>query len=160
MSTNLAPAPAIPYAMPADRARPAASRAFTLLEIMIALAIIGLLVGLAVTKLGNTYDDAKKQTTRLFVNDSMKAPLFAYKMAMGEYPSTEDGLQSLLTASASKADKWQGPYLEVQGGKLPLDPWNNPYQYRFPGTHNKGGYDLWSMGPDGKDGTDDDIGNW
>ena len=78
-------------------------------------------------------------------------------MQIGDYPSSDEGLQALLTAPPSKADKWQGPYLEVQGGKLPLDPWKNPYQYRYPGTHNKGSYDLWSMGPDGKDGTDNNI---
>jgi general secretion pathway protein G len=149
-----------PDPVPSNRSRLSAIRAFTLLEILIALAIIGLLVTLAVNQLGGTFDKARVETTRLFVNDSMKAPLFSYKMAMGDYPSTEEGLQALLTAPANKADKWQGPYLDVQGGKLPLDPWKNPYQYRYPGTHNKNSYDLWSMGPDGKDGTDDDIGNW
>ena len=143
-----------------DRARPSAIRAFTLIEILVVLAIIGLLVGLTVTKLGGVFDTAQADTAKIFVNESMKAPLFTYKMQMGDYPSTEEGLQALLTAPANKADRWQGPYIETQGGKLPVDPWKNPYQYRYPGTHNKSGYDLWSTGPDGKDGTADDVGNW
>jgi general secretion pathway protein G len=155
MPATIAPAP-----VPSSRSRPPSIQAFTLIEILVVLAILGLLVGLTVTKLGGVFDSAKVDTARIFVSESMKTPLFTYKMQMGDYPSTEEGLQALLTPPASKADKWQGPYIEVQGGKLPVDPWKNPYQYRFPGTHNKNGYDLWSMGPDGKDGTDDDIGNW
>jgi general secretion pathway protein G len=142
------------------RSRPPSIRAFTLVEILVVLAILGLLVGLTVEKLGKSFDNAKVQAAQIFVAESMKTPLFTYKMQMGDYPSTEEGLQALLTAPANKADKWQGPYIEVQGGRLPVDPWKNPYQYRYPGAHNKDGYDLWSMGPDGKDGTDDDIGNW
>jgi general secretion pathway protein G len=130
------------------------------MEILVVLAIVALLVGLSVTRLGALFDSAKINTAQVFVNESMKAPLFTYKMQMGDYPSTEEGLLALVAPPASKADKWQGPYLEGQGGKLPLDPWKNPYQYSYPGTHNKDGYDLWSMGPDGKDGTKDDIGNW
>ena len=52
------------------------------------------------------------------------------------------------------------PYADTPGGKAPLDPWGEPYQYRSPGTHNKTGYDLFSKGPDKTEGTEDDIGNW
>jgi|APCry1669189844_1035258.scaffolds.fasta_scaffold01847_5 general secretion pathway protein G len=138
----------------------ASIRAFTLMEILIVLAILGLLVGLSVTKLGGVLDGARINTAKIFINDSMKAPLFTYKMQVGDFPSTEEGLQALLVAPANKADRWQGPYLEVNGGKLPLDPWGEPYMYRYPGTHNKGSYDIWSKGPDKVDGNDDDIGNW
>ena len=134
--------------------------AFTLMEILIVLAILGLLVGLSVTKLGGVLDGARINTAKIFINDSMKAPLFTYKMQTGDFPTTEESLQALVVAPANKADRWQGPYLEVNGGKLPLDPWGEPYMYRFPGTHNKGSYDLWSKGPDKVDGNEDDIGNW
>ena len=53
--------------------------------------------------------------------------------------------------------KWEGPYLDSD---LPLDPWDNPYQYVSPGIHNPDGFDIWSYGPDGINGTEDDIGNW
>lgn len=133
-------------------------RGFTLMEILVVLAILGLLAGLAITKLGGTWDNAKKDTASLFVNTSMKVPLFSYRGHMGDYPLTQDGLQALIQAPASKADRWRGPYLEP--AKIPLDPWGEPYHYACPGTHNKDAYDLWSSGPDHQSGTEDDIGNW
>jgi general secretion pathway protein G len=132
-----------------------AARAFTLLEILIALAILGLLVGLAVADLGGIFDGAKVSTAKMFVQDGIKTPLFTYKMAMGSYPSTSDGLQALVSAPGSNADNWRGPYLA--DGKLPSDPWGQPYQYAYPGSHNKNGYDVWSKGPPEKPS---DIGNW
>jgi general secretion pathway protein G len=132
-----------------------AARAFTLLEILIALAILGLLVGLVVVDLGKNFSDSQASVAKLFVQDSIKTPLFTYKMQMGSYPSTGGGLQALVTAPSSNADNWRGPYLA--DGKVPLDPWNQPYQYACPGTHNKNGYDVWSKGPPEKPS---DIGNW
>jgi general secretion pathway protein G len=132
-----------------------AARAFTLLEILIALAILGLLVGLAVADLGGIFDNSRVSAAKIFVQDGIKTPLFTYKMAMGSYPSTNDGLQALVTAPSSNADNWRGPY--VADGKLPLDPWGQPYQYANPGTHNKNSYDVWSKGPPDKPS---DIGNW
>jgi len=132
--------------------------AFTLLEILVVLAIIGMLVGLAVTNVGNIFSSSQKDITKLFVNQSMQAPLTVYKMHMGDYPTTAEGLQALITPPANKADRWRGPYL--QENKLPTDPWGEPYQYRYPGVKNKDRYDLWSKGPDKTDGTEDDIGNW
>jgi len=135
-----------------------ALRAFTLLEILIAIAILGLLVGLTVTNLDKIFGNNQETVAKLFVQDSIKVPLATYRMNMGTYPSTADGLQALIAAPGNNTENWHGPYLS--DGKLPLDPWNHPYQYRFPGTHNKNGYDIWSLGPDGQDGTADDIGNW
>ena len=135
-------------------------RAFTLLEILVVLAIIGLLVGLAVTKVGGIFGAKQEDIARLFVNASIKTPLTAYRIDMGDYPSTDEGLQALLTAPQNKADHWKGPYLDVSGNKLPVDPWQEPYVYRYPGVKNKGGYDIYSKGPDKTDGTPDDIGNW
>jgi general secretion pathway protein G len=135
-----------------------AQRAFTLLEILVVLAIIGLLVTLAVGNFRKSFDDAKIDVAKLFVGQSLGAPLMSYKMHMGDYPSTSEGLQSLATPPANHAERWRGPY--ITDNKLPLDPWGEPYQYRYPGTKNKSGYDLWSKGPDKADGTEDDIGNW
>jgi general secretion pathway protein G len=145
------------FRVPLPRSRRAAE-AFTLLEILVVLAIIGLLVSLAVTNVGNIFSGSQKDIAKLFVNQSMQAPLTAYKMHLGDYPTTAEGLQALITPPANKADRWRGPYL--QDTKLPLDSWGEPYQYRYPGVKNKNGFDLWSKGPDKTDGTDDDIGNW
>ena len=135
-------------------------RAFTLLEILVVLAIIGLLVGLAVTKVGGVFSAKQEDIARLFVQASIKTPLTAYRIDMGDYPSTEEGLQALLTSPQNKGDHWRGPYLDVSGNKLPVDPWQEPYAYRYPGVKNKGGFDIYSKGPDKTEGTPDDIGNW
>jgi general secretion pathway protein G len=128
------------------------------MEILVVLAIIGLLAGLAISRFGNVWDDAKISAARLWVNTSIKLPLFSYKSHIGNYPTTEQGLQALLVAPANKADLWRGPYLE--SAKNILDPWGEPYQYAYPGQHNKDGPDIWSKGADGQSGTADDIGNW
>ena len=128
------------------------------MEILIALAILALLVGLSVTNLTGVRDGASISTAKLFVNESIKLPLTSYRIAMGDYPSTADGLRALITPPATRAEQWHGPYLA--DGKLPVDPWQEPYVYRYPGTHNKTGYDIFSKGPDKTEGTKDDIGNW
>jgi general secretion pathway protein G len=133
----------------------AARRAFTLLEILIALAILGMLVALAVTNLDKIFGNAQVTTAQLFTQQTMKTALTAYRINMGSYPTTAEGLQALITPPSGKEGRWGGPY--ITEGKIPLDPWNQPYQYAFPGNHNKNGYDVWSKGPPEKPM---DIGNW
>jgi general secretion pathway protein G len=87
----------------------------------------------------------------------MKIPLTTYRIHLGDYPSTAEGLQALVNPPSGKADRWKGPYL--QDGKLPKDPWGRDYQYKYPGTHNKTSYDLYSLGASGQD-DDKVIGNW
>ncbi|MFI5336720.1 MAG: type II secretion system major pseudopilin GspG [Opitutales bacterium] len=135
-------------------------RAFTLIEILVVVAIIGLLAGLMFTNTDKIFGHSQEVVARVFVRDSLKTSLTRYRIDVGDYPSTADGLAALMTAPAAAADRWRGPYAEVPGGKIPLDPWGEPYQYRYPGTKNKGGYDLFSKGPDKTEGTEDDIGNW
>jgi type II secretion system protein G len=94
-----------------------------------------------------------------FVHDEAVAALQAYKNDVGQYPTTAQGLQALI----SKPDGvrgWKGPYLTNKG--MLMDPWGNPYQYACPSTHGQptSQYDCWSFGPDGQNGTADDIGNW
>src|SRR4051794_1291755 len=88
------------------------SRGFTLLEILVVLAIIGLLAGLAITNVDKIFGGAQKTTTELQVRDSMRTPLTSYRIHMGDYPTTAEGLQALVTPPAGKADRWHGPYLE------------------------------------------------
>jgi general secretion pathway protein G len=133
-------------------------RAFTLLEILVVLAIIGLLAGLAISNVDKIFGGAQTTTAALFVRESMKTSLTTYRIHVGDYPSTSDGIQALIAAPANKADRWRGPY--IVSNKVPLDPWGESYQYRSPGTKNKGSYDLYSKGPDKVDGNEDDIGNW
>lgn len=133
---------------------------FTLLEILVVLAIIGLLVGLVVSNTDKIFGQSQEAVAKIFVRDSLKTPLVRYRIDMGDYPSTNEGLAALVTAPTSAADKWHGPYLDITGGKLPVDPWGQPYEYRYPGVKNVGGYDLYSKGPDKTAETADDIGNW
>lgn len=135
-------------------------RGFTLLEILVVLAIIGLLVGLAVKNVDKIFGDSQGSVARIFVNDTLKTSLVRYRIDLGDYPSTAEGLNALVTATSGKADKWKGPYIEAKGGKLPTDPWGEPYGYRYPGVRNKGSYDVFSKGPDKAEGNEDDIGNW
>ncbi len=133
---------------------------FTLLEILVVLAIIGLLVGLAVKNVDRIFGDSQASVAKIFVNDSIKTSLVRYRIDMGDFPSTAEGLEALVTPPAARADRWRGPYIDAPGGRIPLDPWGEPYVYRYPGVHNRGGYDIFSKGPDRIEGTPDDIGNW
>ena len=134
------------------------SSAFTLLEILLALAILGMLVGLAVINVDSILGNSSNAAAKIFVNDSIKLPLTSYRIAMGDYPSTSEGLQALITAPASRAEQWHGPYFSEP--KLPVDPWGEAYVYHYPGVHNPKSYDIYSKGPDKVEGTADDIGNW
>lgn len=133
-------------------------RGFTLLEILVVLAIIGLLVGVLVNQVGGGFKSGQEATAKIFVSSTIKTALVRYRINLGDFPSTAEGLEALVTAPAGKADRWKGPYLD--GGKLPVDPWGEAYGYRYPGTRNKTDFDAFSKGADKTEGTADDIGNW
>jgi general secretion pathway protein G len=127
-------------------------RAFTLVEMLLVVTIIGILAALVIPKIAGTSDRARKTAATADINGGIKSALGAYEVDVGSYPKN---LQDLIQ-QPSNARNWHGPYLE----KMPLDPWGNPYVYYYPGKHSAAGYDLLSIGPDLKEGTDDDIGNW
>ena len=136
--------------------RNSARGAFTLIEILLAIAMMSLLAFAVVTNLDKIMSSSQEKITKTFVNSSLATPMMAFKMAVGRYPTTEEGLAALSKSPDSLAERWNGPYVRT----IPLDPWGNPYQYRFPSQKSTDGYDIWSMGPDAKNETEDDIGNW
>lgn len=125
--------------------------AFTLVEMLLVVTIIGILAALVIPKIVGRSEQARQTAARADIA-SIKTALDAFEVDNGFYPKS---LQDLVTAP-SNAKNWHGPYLD----KLPQDPWGNNYIYYYPGKHNTSSYDLLSVGPDGKEGTDDDIGNW
>lgn len=137
-----------------------ARAAFTLIEILLVIALIGLLAGVLITNTTGVFDQGQESAAKIFVRDTLKLALTRYRMDLGDYPTTTEGLAALVTPPANKADRWRGPYIEAPSGKLPLDPWGEAYRYRYPGTKNKSGYDLYSVGKDHAEGTEDDVGNW
>jgi general secretion pathway protein G len=136
------------------------NRAFTLIEIVVMLGILALLAALMINNVGSIFGSSQVKIARIFVKDTLKVSLENYRMDMGSYPTTAEGLAVLWTAPANGSGTWHGPYVDAPGGKLQPDPFGEPYQYRFPGTHNKTSYDLFSKGVDKNEGTEDDIGNW
>jgi len=129
---------------------------FSLIEMLVVIALIALIGTLTITVVGNILENNKKKIAGIFVKDTVKLPLTSYRMDVGSFPTEQDGgLMALLTEPKGKSGKWNGPYVE----ELPEDPWGNPYQYKFPGDKKPDSYDLWSTGPDLSD-PGDDIGNW
>lgn len=126
-------------------------RAFTLVEMLLVVTIIGILAALVIPKIVGRSEQARATAAQADIS-SIKTALDAFEVDNGFYPKS---IQDLV-AAPSNAKNWHGPYLD----KIPQDPWGNNYVYYFPGKHNTGSYDLLSVGPDGKEGTDDDVGNW
>lgn len=132
------------------------NRGFTLIELLMVVIIIGILAAIAVPKFVGL---GKKTSIKAAIAEIrvIGSALDRYEMDNQMFPTTEQGVKSLIekpTSSPVPKD-WSGPYLSEDIN----DPWNNPYQYRCP-PQNRVDYDLWSWGPDGKDGTDDDVTNW
>jgi general secretion pathway protein G len=129
---------------------------FSLIEMLLVLGMIGLILGMIVANFQGVFGGAQEDVAKQFVDNSLSASLMQYKMHMGNYPSTQEGIKALIEAPSNKNSKrWKGPYIK----KIQLDPWKNEYQYKFPGEKNPRSYDLWSMGADGV-ASEDDIGNW
>jgi general secretion pathway protein G len=121
---------------------------FTLLEILVVIAILGLLIGLVAPAALRQLGGARLSVARQSV-ERLGSVLDLYRLDVGSYPSTEQGLQALATRPID-VDVWNGPY--IKSGQPPLDPWNHPYLYRAPSSRVGHDYDLCSLGPSGNAG--------
>jgi general secretion pathway protein G len=131
----------IPLTPPAfDRAR-----GFTLLELLVVMVIIGLLAGYVAPRYFSQVGKSEVKTAMAQINALEKA-LDQYRLDVGQYPTTEQGLTALV-AKPQTEPKWQGPYLAKA---VPMDPWGRPYLYKMPGEKSE--YDLVSLGKDGQPG--------
>ncbi|MCB1907705.1 MAG: type II secretion system major pseudopilin GspG [Rhodocyclaceae bacterium] len=130
---------------------------FTLIELLVVLAILGLLAGLVGPRVLNQLGGAKSKTANVQIKDFEQA-LELYKLDVGRFPSSDEGLGALVGKPAD-ATGWNGPYLKRKD--IPSDPWGHAYQYTAPGQH--GEVDIYSYGADGAaggEGENADIGNW
>lgn len=127
---------------------------FTLIEILLVVAIIAALAAMVVPRLTGRSEKAKSATAKADIRANIATAIKMYEIDIGSFPTTEQGLGALATAP-SDAASWSGPYIE----RKPNDPWGRPYQYKSPGVHNPTTYDLFSFGHDGVESSDD-IGNW
>jgi general secretion pathway protein G len=119
---------------------------FTLVEVLVVLAIIGLMMGLVGPRVLAYLGDSKVKAARLQI-DGFAAALDLYYLDNGAYPTSAEGLAALVQKPASTA-KWNGPYLKIN--TVPSDPWGRPYAYSAPGQH--GAFDIVSLGADGQNG--------
>lgn len=128
-------------------------KAFTLIELMLVVIILGILVAMVVPRLVGRGEQARKQAAEADIKSNIALALDLYELDNGAYPEKLEDL--LKDPGESKAPNWNGPYLKRKA----TDPWGREYNYKAPGTHNKD-YDLFSYGPDGVEGGGDDITNW
>jgi general secretion pathway protein G len=136
-------------------------RGFTLIELIVVIAVIAILAGLVGPMVFANVADAKIQAARTQI-ELFGLALDAYRLDNDDYPSTTQGLEALRTRPTQEPAprRWHGPYLRKE---IPLDPWGRPYLYRAPADVNRDGYDLLSLGRDGRaggDGEDADITSW
>lgn len=136
--------------LPANPLQHRCRRGFTLLELLVVMVIIGLLAGYVGPKLFAQIGKSETKVTRAQI-DALQKALDQYRIDIGRYPSSEQGLAALVQRPADES-RWSGPYLAKA---VPPDPWGRPYLYTSPGSH--GDYDLQSLGKDGQPGGDGDA---
>lgn len=132
-------------------------KGFSLVELLVVLAILGMIIGLVGPRVMKHLGSAKSDTAKIQIED-LGATLDIFYLDNGRYPNSQEGL-SALTSKPAGLDNWNGPYLKKQ--VIPKDPWGNEYHYQSPGDH--GEYDLYSYGADNQTGgekNDRDINSW
>ena len=140
-----------------DSSSIAGIRGMTLIEILVVLTLIGIVMGIVGGNYLGQGEKAKAKAAKIEI-EQIGQTLDLFRLEVGRYPTTQEGLQALITAP-SGVPNWNGPYWKKS--TLPKDPWTNEYKYASPGQH--GGYDLWSYGADGKEGGEGinkDITSW
>jgi general secretion pathway protein G len=130
--------------------------AFTLVEIILVVIILGTLAAMIVPRFTGRSEQAKVAVAKADIATNLSSALKLYELDNGNFPTTEQGLKALLTEPSSEPlpTNWSGPYVE----KTPMDPWGNEYLYVSPGEH-RADYDLYSKGKNVNDETDDIV-NW
>ena len=143
-----------------NRRRRNEQRAFTLVELLLVVTIIGILAAAILPNFVGRTQEARITKCRSDIKGSIGSALDLFESDVGRYPSTEEGLKALYERPDSIAEtSWKGPYLKQK--TMPVDPWGYVYNYRYPGEKTGGEpYDLYSSGPDGQPDTSDDISNW
>lgn len=131
-------------------------RAFTIIEILLVVVIIGALISMVLPRFVGRSEQAKATVAKADITTNLATALKLYELDNGNFPTTEQGLDALLTKpkASPPPENWNGPYIE----RKPTDPWGKPYVYKSPGDHRPD-YDLYSFGKDGVEG-EDDIKNW
>ncbi|MBI5154871.1 type II secretion system major pseudopilin GspG [Candidatus Poribacteria bacterium] len=129
-------------------------RAFTFIEIMFVVTIIGILTAIVASRIGGRMASVRIRSAETQLR-SIASAIAQFELDTGAYPAAADGLAALVRCPDSlEPDVWRGPYL--YSFEVPIDPWRREYGYREPGV-NHPGFDVWSSGPDGMAGTNDDI---
>jgi general secretion pathway protein G len=130
------------------------AQGFSLIELIVVLAILGLLAAVVGPRVYDKLAQGKEQIAKIQIKE-LEGALQLFSFDLGHYPTTSDGLESLVR-NPGNTDSWKGPYLGKM--ELPKDPWGKAYIYRSPGQN--GDFDLLSVGPDGVEGGEDDICSW
>jgi general secretion pathway protein G len=125
---------------------------FTLIELLLVMVILAILAGVVINKFGGIQERARDTRAKTDIAN-IKNALEQFKIVNGNYPTTDEGLQALVTKPGGDLPDWKQCL-----DKLPVDPWVHPYVYRAPGSNGKD-FDLFSCGPDGHEGGGDDIGD-
>jgi general secretion pathway protein G len=133
-------------------------RAFTLVELMVVVVILGILAATIIPNFLSSKTEAMEKAAKADIANLENA-ITRFYLNMDRYPTAEEGLKVLSDPPSSDDKKWRGPYIK----EIKPDPWGHPYQYRAPGVHGKNPFDIWSFGADGAEGGEKeaaDIGNW
>ncbi|MBW1914666.1 MAG: type II secretion system major pseudopilin GspG [Deltaproteobacteria bacterium] len=138
-----------------DRCILHSEKGFTLIEVILVMVIITILASVVVPKFTKRSEEARISAANADIA-SLEVALDAFEIDTSRYPTTIEGLQALVEPPTNIVN-WKGPYIK-RG--VPNDPWGIPYEYEEPGRNNTYGYDLYSSGPDLREGGDDDIDNW